>query len=278
MKLLTINTHSLVEKDYERKLYDFVEAVICEKPDIIAMQEVNQSRNAAIIDGDKLVGMFSCQSDISLREDNHAVKVAQLLNEKGMKYYWTWLPIKIGYEKYDEGLAIFSRYPIIETDSFLMSNCNDYSNWRTRKVLGVMTDNKNNEWFYSVHMGWWSDEEEPFYAQWKKLDEHIKNRGLVWLMGDFNSDCDIRNEGYDCVKASGWIDTYNKAKDKDNGVTVGENIDGWKDKLNNINKQMRIDYIWTNQDVSVKSSKVIFNGINKNIVSDHYGIIITVDS
>ena len=27
---------------------------------------------------------------------------------KGICYYWTWLPVKLGYGKYDEGMAIFS--------------------------------------------------------------------------------------------------------------------------------------------------------------------------
>ena len=39
MKLLTINTHSLQEEHYPEKLEQFVEAILRESPDIIAMQE-----------------------------------------------------------------------------------------------------------------------------------------------------------------------------------------------------------------------------------------------
>ena len=40
MKLLTLNTHSLREENQEQKLEWFLEAVMAEKPDIIALQEV----------------------------------------------------------------------------------------------------------------------------------------------------------------------------------------------------------------------------------------------
>ena len=49
MKLLTINTHSLIEDDYRKKLDIFVDAIYRIRPDIIAMQEVNQTNNAPII-------------------------------------------------------------------------------------------------------------------------------------------------------------------------------------------------------------------------------------
>ena len=42
MKLITLNTHSLIEEHYEEKLHAFAEVIRKEKPDILAMQEVNQ--------------------------------------------------------------------------------------------------------------------------------------------------------------------------------------------------------------------------------------------
>ena len=54
MKLLTLNTHSLLEENYEQKTRDFVAAVIKERPDILALQEVNQSVNAKEADQELL--------------------------------------------------------------------------------------------------------------------------------------------------------------------------------------------------------------------------------
>lgn len=48
MKLLTLNTHSLLEENFEKKLEWFVEIILKEKPDIIALQEVNQSMDAPL--------------------------------------------------------------------------------------------------------------------------------------------------------------------------------------------------------------------------------------
>ena len=46
MKLITLNTHSIVEPDYEEKLYSFSRVVLEERPEILALQEVNQTVSA----------------------------------------------------------------------------------------------------------------------------------------------------------------------------------------------------------------------------------------
>ena len=46
MKIMTLNTHSLAEPEYESKLAAFAGSLVQIKPDIIALQEVNQSRSA----------------------------------------------------------------------------------------------------------------------------------------------------------------------------------------------------------------------------------------
>ena len=45
-------------------------------------------------------------------------------------------------------------------------------------------------------MGWWNDEEEPFNEQWNNLNNHLSNKKNIWLMGDFNSDANEINGGY----------------------------------------------------------------------------------
>ena len=58
MKLLTINTHSLQEENYAQKLDQFVESVLKERPDLIAMQEVNQTCDAELADPELLTGQY----------------------------------------------------------------------------------------------------------------------------------------------------------------------------------------------------------------------------
>lgn len=272
MKLLTLNAHSLVEENYSEKLKSFTSAVCREIPDIIALQEVNQTQAAAEIPSAATSGFTPC-GDIPVKEDNHALNVVKILAENGIKYYWTWLGMKFSYGKYDEGIALFSRSKIIEAKVVLVSGINDYSNWKTRKIIGIRTEENPDTWYYSVHLGWWDDKDDPFQMQWQRLDENVKNEGTVWIMGDFNSPAEVRCEGYDMISNSGWYDSYSLAENKDSGITVGKVIDGWRDKLSDTNG-MRIDQIWCNKEVPVNSSKVIFNGSNEPIVSDHYGIII----
>lgn len=270
--MLTLNTHSLIEQNYEEKLVYFVNAIVKYEPDIIALQEVNQTSDESSLSDKFLTGYTQCQSAVPLKKDNHAYRVVKLLLEKNINYYWTWLPIKNGYDKYDEGLAILSKKEILETDTVLVSCINDYNNWKTRKILGIYS---GDEWFYSVHLGWWDDKSDPFSDQWSRLSKRLTGKENVWLMGDFNNCAEIRNEGYDLIKKSGWQDTFEIAREKDDGITVGTVIDGWKDKITDTNG-MRIDFIWTNSENIIERTNVIFNGKNEPVISDHYGVMITV--
>ena len=55
MKILTLNTHSLQEENYHQKLAWFVEQILRKRPDLIALQEVNQSISAPEADASHLI-------------------------------------------------------------------------------------------------------------------------------------------------------------------------------------------------------------------------------
>lgn len=281
MKILTLNAHSLVEPDYEKKLALFAQVVWREKPDIMAFQEASQSLAGSPLPDEEAVGYQSVAGyEGRLHRDNYGANLAGLLKNFGLDYFWTWVPAKLGYDIYEEGLAIFTRKPVMETDQFTISAVDDYHNWKTRKIVGLRNE---DGWFYSVHMGWWKDEEEPFSAQWKCVAERLarkKNqlteRQGLWLMGDFNSPASVRGEGYDLVCESGWSDTYLLAKHRDKGSTASGGIDGWKDGESE--SGMRIDYIWHAGEVSIASSQVICDGKKYPQVSDHCGVMIETES
>lgn len=273
MKIMTLNTHSLIEDNYDKKLLLFIEYIKSEKPDIIAMQEVNQSVGAKEV-RKEFSGKYYAADKISVKSDNHAYNAVKNVPE----YFWTYFPIKNGYKVFDEGLAILSRTPIEDTDIFTVSSKDNYSDWRTRKVLGIRT---KGEWYYSVHFGWWDDKDDPFSNQWERFENHILNykNEKIWIMGDFNNPAELRNEGFDLIKKSGWYDSFELAETRIGEITVNKIIDGWKDKfdIENIKNGMRIDYIFTNNLTKIKSYKVIFDGKNIPIVSDHFGIIIETE-
>ncbi len=277
MKLLTLNTHSLAEPDYEKKLHLFVDIIKKEHPHIFALQEVNQTKSESEVTADSSTGYKPCRGfHGSIRKDNHALRVAALLSESGCPYQWTWVPAKLGYSIYEEGLAVFSCWPIEETEQFFISKSQSFDNWKTRKIVGIQA---KNQWFYSVHMGWWADEEEPFVRHWDeaaaRLKKHRDEGRTVWVMGDFNSPCRREGEGYDYIKQSGWHDTYELAETKDSGITVGKAIDGWRESKDD-GAGMRIDYIWCSRNIKVCKSEVICNDVNYPVVSDHYGVMAEV--
>lgn len=269
MKIMTVNVHSYMEKESERKLEIFTDAIRRLKPDIIAMQEVNQSSSEDVVkEGEGALKSFG----ISLKKDNYGLRAAEALKKSGEDYSLFWLGIKRGFEVFDEGLCFLSKKKVNGACSFLISKCEKNENWRKRMVLGIEVD---GQWFYNVHMGRWDDSEEPFYNQWLCLNEKAKHGFPRWLMGDFNSPSDVRGEGYDAVLNSGWHDTYILAEEKDSGNTVSGSIDGWKDKKDFGEK--RIDYIFTDTKRKIKSSYTVFNGKNEEIISDHFGVLLTCE-
>lgn len=283
MKLLTLNTHSLEEPGYAKKTEQFIEMLEKEQPDIIALQEVNQTILENEIPDIMLDGYIRCGTfNRPVRQDKHARYVVEELRKRGIYYYWTWISAKIGYGKYDEGMAVLSKKPIERAQELLISKGEDYENWKTRKTLGIQVEGCK-DWFFTVHMGWWNDEEEPFTDQWKCMshtfDDSMYQEGSIWLMGDFNSQADVRGEGYDLIRDSGWKDTYLLADEKDAGITVAEEIDGWRkeDKRSGASEnEKRLDYIFVNKPEHIKNSKVICNGDHYPVVSDHYGVEIIV--
>ena len=64
-----------------------------------------------------------------------------------------------------------------------------------------------------------------------------------------------------------------KAFLEDAGYTVVEAIDGWRDAPDAAAKK-RIDQIWCSKAVAVKSSRVVFGGLQEPQVSDHAGVMI----
>ena len=85
MKILTLNTHSLQEHNYQQKLDWFIEGILNEKPDIIAMQEVNQTANTDLMDLDMLEGQYPIPGCMPIRRDKHAAVVANRLRQSGIE-------------------------------------------------------------------------------------------------------------------------------------------------------------------------------------------------
>ncbi|GFR36314.1 endonuclease/exonuclease/phosphatase family protein [Thermobrachium celere] len=261
MKLLTLNCHSWIEENQLEKLEIIAKDIAEKEYDVVALQEVNQLIEGKIVEG-------------IVKEDNFAFLLMNRVNELSKeKYTMLYEKSHVGYGKYEEGVALLTKHKVLNTNSLLITNSNNFSFWKTRKILKATLLINNNEIdFYSCHLGWWNDEEEPFKQQFDRLYNTINNNKLTFLMGDFNNNAFIRNEGYDYMLQKGLFDTYNLALVKDDGVTVKGKIAGWDKNKNDL----RLDLILVNRPITVKSSFVIFNGKNKEVVSDHFGVCVEI--
>lgn len=211
---------------------------------------------------------------VDIKADNFALLIVEGLRKRGLDYYWSWTANHIGYDTYDEGVAILSLLPF-EAESLLVSECEDYTHHYTRRVLKASVQNDRNKWtVLSCHNSWWKDGEgrELFKNEWDKtltLLEDDKETSLL-VMGDFNNEASIKKEGYDYVKVTTpyLSDSYPAAEETVGEATVISAIDGWNDHPD----EKRIDYIFTDNRQTIETYHVVFDGQNGPPVSDHFGV------
>lgn len=254
MKLLTLNCHSWQEENQLEKINYLAKVISEEDFDVIALQEVSQLIN------DKK----------GISKDNYvSILLKDLEKISNIKYNYVWDMSHIGYDKFEEGIAIITKHKIKEEDSFYISKNTDINEFRSRKIVKarIEIDEKDYD-FYSCHLGWWKDEIDSFENQADNLLKSVDDNILSFFMGDFNNNAFVKNEGYDYLLEKGIKDTFKMAEERDEGITVAGEIDGWGKNKDN----KRLDLIFSNRVIEVVKSQVIFNGINKKKISDHYGV------
>ena len=259
--LLTLNTHSWQETDNVSCLRHVAEAVAHIRPDIIALQEINQKQGGSPASGTRLKESGFLSAGDEILADNWAL----LLSEMIPGYQWSWRFTHIGYRTWEEGVAVMSRQPILETRS---QDLSAEGVKLRRRALAVRTE---KGWFCSAHMGWWDDPHDPFPSQWNKLCAFARSLGSpCYLQGDFNSPAHERGRGYDLMLSDGWQDCYTRAEIRDAGVTVPGQIDGWRDTAVS---GFRLDFCLAGQPGKTLRSQVVFNGEREPVVSDHFGVL-----
>jgi len=264
LKILTLNTHSLHGENCFMNCHILCKKIAEELPDIIALQEVNQYMNdktAPKIERHIAIG------EVPIKESNFALYIQKILTAMHLDYRFCWLGMKKGYDRFDEGLAVFSKAPVKETRSLLLTNTKDYNNFKKRMALLTETEDGI---FINCHLGWEGDLEEPFEGQLRRINACYNFKKPMYLLGDFN--VSPQSEGYKKITDMGWNDTFILAEVKKGEATISGKIDGWEENSG----KLRIDYIFANKIVSVKKSEVLFDGEDAPQISDHFGVMITV--
>ncbi|HIH7931043.1 TPA: endonuclease/exonuclease/phosphatase family protein [Streptococcus suis] len=262
MKLLTINVHAWLEERQDEKL-DVLAQTIAEKAyDVIALQEVNQLITADLVTKD-------------LKADNYGLILLEKLRALGQfDYSYYWSNSHIGYDKYEEGIAFLTKLPVYEVDAFYCSQHQDLISILSRKIIGLtVLYEKELIDIYSCHINLPDSKEENQLDNIRSIVERTSSGHLKILMGDFNTDALLDPQTYQAIKDLGLYDSYDLAEEKDRGITVEKAIDGWAGH----SQEKRLDYVFINQKRQVQSSRVIFNGDNLPIISDHFGVEVEIN-
>ncbi|MCK4494367.1 MAG: endonuclease/exonuclease/phosphatase family protein [Methylococcales bacterium] len=261
LKVLILNLHCYQEQNQDEKFTKIANTIDTLNIDIICLQEVAEywrdgqgdwESNAAKIINDRLQKPFYLHTD------------------------WSHL----GFEKYREGVAILSRYPMSNQEANYVSSSNDIYSIHSRKVISaqISVPFVGNINIFSAHLSWLEDGFETQFAnlhQWAEKN-HSSEVQATLLCGDFN--VTAGSDGYKLVvETNQYEDQFLAINQRGVFEKVFKVHDAhWQDLLA---EDYRIDYIFMrkNSDLKVVSANVIFTHQDYGRVSDHCGYLMTFE-
>ncbi|OFQ61872.1 endonuclease/exonuclease/phosphatase family protein [Rothia sp. HMSC061E04] len=275
MRFLTLNTHSWCEIHQIAKIRALAKFIIEQQVDVIALQEVNQLTSTPVVEHPL---HFRGGAGIPVREDNYALLLVRALEALGARYEWTLTETHLGWERYDECVAVLSRLPIRGIKPINMSPDYTYFQVQRRAAQATLIETETGTfWCATTHMSWWDFDGEPLFAQeYAHLSQELAEcarTAPVLLGGDFNSAAHLSNEGYALVTSSGMVDTRSLAEHTDGENTVHREIAGWEGSTD----AKRIDFVFADRLVDVVSHAVVFRDNSPEAISDHSGLLLEID-
>jgi len=269
---LTLNLHTYQEEDQLQKLNMIIDVIGSMDVDFISFQECAQHKSAKLINE-------------NIREDNMAYLIIAGLQKKyGKSYDFIWDWSHYGWNVWEEGVAVLSKYPIIAQEARYVSSATSKNNIEARKVIygASQLPNGSNINLFSAHLHWrksLTDQEQNNQIRnlQAMVDEKSTSGTYSFVSGDFNGNPTSNSpwsEGYLTMVDNGsYIDTYLEANaDANNKPAMSKHYTVLGDFPG------RIDYIFmkTNPDFTVIDSQIIFKPSVVGVVSDHYGVITKV--
>jgi len=257
MIILTLNLHTYQEPKQDEKFDEIVRAIDFYNPDFICFQECAQHKDSEFIQNSQII-----------RVDNMAHIICAKLQLKKKKYHYFWEWVHYGFDKWEEGLAILSKYPFIETDAKYISESQSktYALITRMALFGAVehplfkTIN-----IFCCHLSWRGVGLENQIVELDRFacaKKKMYNSEISIICGDFNDTPD--GSGYNYFVKAGYTDAYFQAN---------------KDKLyaQTFDDGSRIDYIFYQKhrlsNINIVDSHIIFNNTDFSRVSDHYGVL-----
>lgn len=274
--ILTINLHTYQEVKQNEKFNLITDIIGMMDIDFIAFQECAQNKSARIVDG-------------IIREDNMALIITERLQEKyDLNYNFVWNWSHYGWTVWEEGVAILSKYTVVNFDDRYVSSTSNTSSIESRKVIygSFQIPDLGFINLFSAHLHWrtslTSEEQNNQIKNVKlMLDEKeslVSGMEVIsFVCGDFNGNPTSEypwSEGYNTMMRNGdFTDTFleiypfaNTTPAQSSYNTIGGDFPG------------RIDYIFmkNNSNFKVVDSQIIFTSEVVGKVSDHYGVLTKV--
>ncbi len=265
-KVLSLNTHSWMEKDPEDKLLQLANAIATENYDIVCLQEINQLICSA--PAETTENYIPATQVPKIATGNFALELVSLLKARGITYHWSWAYNHIGYSKFHEGVAILSKQPLIP-HAVLVSAMDSELDHHTRRVLLAETTLDDCPiTVVCVHLSWWDD---GFQEEWATLEQHLAgSKNPLLILGDFNNPTD--GPGYRRI-LDGPLplsDAHVVAEHCHGTFTIRKDIDGWVGN----EAELKVDHVFASPQFHITSSEVVFDGSTFPVVSDHYGLAV----
>ncbi len=258
LRVLILNLHCYQEDNQDYKFSQIAKAIDEQQVDVVCLQEVAELWNHGHGDW----------------ESNSARIINQRLKNPYYLYSdWS----HIGFDKYREGVAILSRFPLVKQAAKYVSSDTNIQNIHSRKVLmsqinvpymGLIN-------IYSAHLSWWTD---GFSEQFARLNDwaisnHTVDVQATLLCGDFN--VIPESEGYELVISQGYEDVVNHVPTSlEKGFKVLDQQ--WRDHPAD---DCRIDYVFlkTQSVLQTVSVRMLFTDHDYGCVSDHCGYLMTFE-
>ncbi|WP_394752150.1 endonuclease/exonuclease/phosphatase family protein [Crenothrix sp.] len=261
LTVMILNLHCYQEDNQDAKFSQIAKAIDDLAVDVVCFQEAAEFWNNGA-------------------GDWHS-NAAKIINDRLAKPYYIYADWSHkGFDQYREGIAILSRYPLLETDARYVSQSHDIYSIHSRKVamaqvqvpyIGLIN-------IYSAHLSWWEDGFAPQFESLRDwaAENHTKEVLATLLCGDFNITPD--SKGYRLVMDfNDYDDQFLVANSPDIAHKVVQvNDPYWQ---NQPMDDYRIDYIFMHKtsQLSVTSSKVLFTDTDYGKVSDHCGYVMTFE-
>ncbi|MBS4058391.1 MAG: endonuclease/exonuclease/phosphatase family protein [Bacteroidales bacterium] len=268
--ILTVNLHTYQESSQNEKFQLITDLIGKMDVDFVLFQECAQHKSSAIAHG-------------IIRVDNMAKVISDRVKQSyGIDYQYVWDWSHYGWEVWEEGLAVMTRYPIVASDSRYISVSTSKNSITSRKTVYAtcqLSDRQIN--LFSVHTHWrtsLTDEEQN--QQISRLKEMVVEKEAAFggagslVAGDFNGNPTSEfpwSEGYHgMMNGNEYTDALLNVYPEANNIpplsayyTIGGTLPG------------RIDYVFVKNSLnaSVMDTQIIFTDDVIGRVSDHFGVL-----